>query len=603
MAEEKTKNERDDFWDIGALVPPRRRATPAASEHTDPVEIEIDLPRTANASEDEGRGAEIRVPAAPAAQKSAPPQAERVPERPSGADGGRRGERRTESASAPSAVFEPVGSLIKSIRVYDWSANYAYYESFRQTAMRVAGMRPAAGTAAHVPFFSYVPQYSQLSDSRLAYYLWMRAEICAGRFPESDYSYILLYVYELINLSDLNDPALTLRRLCDVWREYHVEHAHLNVNLLEWICDFCLIHGMSAPLDLLGETSPSVFRSTTLKEFFISSSGEDSFASLVMSFCTNYDYRTSKYAAGENRAVYDRCMEGAVRAAFGEGEGIWNDPALRRCRSVRDAYVGALCSPKVKKRMEIEYLSFSHSHELRFLTTDVMKYAENKIRAALGVKSRLKVGNFQQAMKEAVDRYFEAEFPSRRRPRAEELPEYERLYEPAGAGLSADSILHAESIESDSWMTTEKLIEAFEGEISETSDTPETPGETQAAAPENIPATPKKEPEKAPEKEPEKPAFAAVQAQEPADAASGDAVLTPTEREYLAACLAGDRAAQARAAARDGRLPDALADAINEKSTDWLGDILLEPSADGRAYRVIEDYTEDAAAWCGAQPD
>lgn len=556
MAENEKENrekEQAEFWTIDSLVPNRRRPVPAQREHTEPVEMELEPP-------------------APK-KDAAPSGAERIPER------------KKQDPAAPLSEYSPEGSLLRKVRVFEWVTGFNYYESFRRDAVRLAHLPPPAHPPAHTVFFSYCPQYSQMTDAQLTYYLWLRAEIAAGRFPEADYSYILLYVYELINLSDRTPPRTTLECLCAVWRGYHKEYPHLNVNLLEWICDFCLIHRFAPPYDLLGDTSPSELRASSLKEFFISAGGNE-FAALLIAYCSNYDYRSGKYASEENLPMIQRCMEGAVAAAFGPGTGVVLDPGLRCCRTVRDAYVGALCSPRIRRRIEIEFLSFSHSHELRFLVTDVMKYTENRLRAVLGVKSRLKVGVLPDAIRAAVDGCLDREFPGRRRAPHDAPPEYEKLYEPIRSELNALSLQNAGRIEEDSWQTTEKLIEAF---CPDENDDP-------SASPELLPEVPP-EPVRTAELPP-----AGENAEFPADGADPVgaelcAALGADGLAFLAACLREDRAEQSRAAAALGCTPALAADGINEKSADIFGDILLETAPDGRSFSVLADYADDVRAW------
>ena len=70
------------------------------------------------------------------------------------------------------------------------------------------------------------------------------------------------------------------------------------------------------------------------------------------------------------------------------------------------------------------------------------------------------------------------------------------------------------------------------------------------------------------------------------------AVASPYARyaAFLAAVREADNAKIRAAAQALGSLPDALADEINELSTDETGDILLEDCGDG--WRVLDDYRD-----------
>ncbi len=240
-----------------------------------------------------------------------------------------------------------------------------------------------------------------------------------------------------------------------------------------------------------------------------------------------------------------------------------NDPAhpfefaglkLQDSRTQRDSYTGALCSPRVKKRIEIEFCSFSHSHELRFIVTDILKYAENRIRAHIGVKSRLSVNPLPAEIKTLADEYLNRELPIRTlHPSIEnEIPEYEKLYEPTSRGLSFEAAARIEEL---SWETTGRLVDAFEDA--------EEPVEIEEAILEPVQG----------------------------ESESLFDSLSAEEKNFIIAALDGDISAQAAIAAKSGSLPDIIADRINTLAADLMGDILLEDVGGG--YAVIEDYEEE----------
>ena len=66
--------------------------------------------------------------------------------------------------------------------------------------------------------------------------------------------------------------------------------------------------------------------------------------------------------------------------------------------------------------------------------------------------------------------------------------------------------------------------------------------------------------------------------------------LPETLLKFIGLCLDGDLRGQTEYARSLGKMPDAMADEINERALDIIGDILLE-SEDG-GYSVISDYTD-----------
>lgn len=532
----------DDFWNIDSLVPKKRPAAVFDDKHTEPAEIEIPVPND-------------NVNSTPSSSRS-----EKIPEstvikryiHPHTAE--------SEKKNIPDVEYFPENSLIHTVRLYSWSSAYPYYEQFRKAAIYY--YNKTSPQVPHEPYFSYMPQYSQLTDRQLAFYLWFRSEIRAERYPSVDYSYILLLIYETINLSDKLPPERSVELLAKLWLNYRDEYPRLDIQLSEWIFDMCLIEKTPPPHDILGEIGLALPATAGLREFYADAVGNaDAFASLLLRYCSNYNYKKSKFAVGENLPIYKKHMHGVLAYIISK----CSDPAhpfelsglkLQDSRTQRDSYTGALCSPRVKKRIELEFCSFSHSHELRFIVTDILKYAENRIRAHIGVKSRLSVNALPSEIKKLADEYFGAELPIRTlHPSIEnEVPEYEKLYEPVSHGLSFES---ASKIEALSWETTGRLVEAFE----EDEQVPE-------IVEEPIPVLPEQT--------------------EEADIFDS---LSESEIDFIRAALAEDFSEQARVASRAGSLPDIIADKINTLAADIMGDILLEDIGGG--YAVLEDYVEE----------
>lgn len=540
MGTDKGKKQTlDDFWNLDSIVPKKRAASAFDPQRTEATDIEIPLPQTRTESHSEPITEKIEQGGV-ITRYIHPHSAE------------------SERKAVPDEEYTPSNSLIHKVKLYSWKSPYPYYDGFRKSAMFY--YNKSSSVAVNEPYFSYMPQYSQLNDKQLATYLWFRGEVRKGKYPEVDYSYVLLLICETINLSDKIPPERSLDLLSRIWLNYRAEYPRLDVQLSEWIFDLCLIKKLPPPSNILNEVGKSLPSTAGIREFFADSVGNaDAFTSLLLCHCSNYNYRKSKFAVGENLQIYAKHMPGILRYIVSKS----SDPSrpfeaagllMQDSRTKRDAFTGAICCPQVKKSIEIEYCSFSHSHELRFIITDILKYAENRIRAHIGVKSRISVTLLPDGIKRLADEYFAAELPIRvAHPNIpEEVPEYEKLYEPASSGLSLES---AAKIEELSWKTTGKLVEAFEGE-----------------APDAI-IEPEPEPEPIP------------------DEASLWEMLNENELDFIRAALAEDFVLQSSIASRIGSLPDIIADRINTLAADIMGDILLEDIGGG--YAVIEDYIEE----------
>ena len=172
------KEEQDDFWDLDKLMPKKKSASlspfitkPTVKDYT------ADVPESmANAPIEQDTRADDRKL-------------------------NFEGMSRIEETS--DRVYYPENSLIKSITVRKYREKYDFYDSFRKAAILYHDC--PGEKCEFAQFYSYMPQYSQLNKAQKSYYFYWRSEMRQGRFIKTDYSYLYLYVYEIINLPDIID--------------------------------------------------------------------------------------------------------------------------------------------------------------------------------------------------------------------------------------------------------------------------------------------------------------------------------------------------------------------------------------------------------------
>ena len=445
--------------------------------------------------------------------------------------------------------YEFENSLLIRVESHPWPQKYNYYGRFCDDANRFFSVQ--GKPCPHEPYFSYIPQYAQLNHAQLAYYLWFRENARRGEFLEEiDLPYIFLYMYEIINLPDRIAPAEGARLLSELWLAYRRRKPELDRYLAEWMCDYCLVRQTPLPKSLY-VIVPEILPRTSLKEFYIaeSESGGVSARSLILS-ASDYSYRASKYYAA-NKDAYETHIPAAVTYAASVC-GLAPDPAeMRRVRVERDAFCGSLCAQTVKRRLIVEYCSFARSYKLRAQITSAVKIAENCLRRALKVRSRLNVTDGEPALTAAIAAYFDENLPGERRRTAARTEDraYEHLYDAPSTGIDYGE---AHALETDSWATTEILTE-------EIADVP---------AAEEIP-TP------------------AVSEEAPtAEIPFADA---------LSAVLAGESLTAWCKRQPNRTNPVEVAGKWNEYAADVLGDVLFEEI--GGEWIIIEDYKEEAAQW------
>ena len=592
----------DDFWDVEALLPKELSRRPRPQPRPTPAAVEVELP------------------SAPPAETTPVPRDNPVADQPL-TPGEHRSVQPSESAPSttprreeapsphtPLLEYTPEGALLHRVRVFGWQANFHYFDQFADDAVRYHAMKPPT-VAKPETFFSYFPQYVQLGRRTTAWYLYWREGVRRGIYMDTDYAYILLYLFELINLpADDAETARGYRDLmANVWMAYRKSYPQLDHYMCEWLCDYCLIHALPAPIDLLASALDDIIMGSRLKEFYFSAAvrvPEDGSmntaletARILMRHCCQYDYHKSKFASGEHKELFDSTIPAAVAAVIplllGEGG---RKPAITMLDSTltRDAYTGALCSYRNKRRIEVAYTSFSRSHELRFLVGDMVKHVENRLRSWIGVRSKLSVMSLPIPLRDALDAYLapleppKSMIPTKKKdtPR----PDYEALYDLPRKEVS---LADAAAIEADSWETTRILVEAFGDSVDP----------TPVAVPDAAPASPPAAPSPAESF----PVLAVLDAgkdqsaptppSQSVDPEEGFKAALSSYRPFLRAVLSADRAAQKQAASALHKMPDAVADEINTLTADPeaeenpICDIILEEDGLG-GYTLIEDYRD-----------
>lgn len=515
------KDERDDFWDLPEITP-KRRSAPAA-------------PRAADTG-----SAEISFGAGGGAKKYAiPPRGAEIPEK----------------HSEVILHYAPENSLILDVKICRWPTEYDFYNRFLQDAEKY--YRVKCGAVPFVPFFSYMPQYNQMNIDQLRFYLYWRRQVSHGSFIKTDYSYIFLYLYELINLESVSTPEKRLDAMCSLLLGYRNEFKSLDRYVGEWICDFCLIHRLPPPVEQLGDVREELMSVVALREFYVPGRDDVHDTALRDFIVRNNTYRYENSAAygDKTKPIFDAHLINSVIYTLEKTENVRDgEPSLVRTRVSRTAYNGALCVSGTKCRIDAEYLSLNRSYRFRGMIGSLVKCAENNIRAAIGIKSRLSVTGLSEEAASAMKEYYAENLPPLNRQAVRKKPDdgvkYE-LYEAESTGFDPET---AALLESDSWELTRRLVE-----------------------PEKDPE-PESEPEPAPEPE-------APEELSPYEAFCRS--LDDTQLAVLGLVANGDADSARRLCSERKALFDAVISDINDAAYGFTGDVVIENGA------LIEDYKCD----------
>lgn len=543
--DERKMRENDDFWDVASLVPRKQRPTLSSFIPSAP-------PQMYEAEETECRS-------------------------------GHSDESRTlhfAETTDTAETYLPEGNpFLESVSILRRTGGYDFYRLFLSDAVKMFSMR--GKETPYVPFFSYMPQYSQLSPQQSAYYLWWREQAKTGNYLRCDEGYFYLYVYEILNLTpSLIEPHDGILQLCRVWSAYHKEMPKINKFLSEWVVDYCLLFRLRCPQKELFGMMDAVLSQTAFREFYLCALEERTTesAETLLALLSDYNWHTSRYAAGDTAAAYAKHMPGSMYSVFEHlferGDLSIGDGAESELE--RTAFCGALSAGGDKNVLRVKYRPFSGATALRSNISAAVKYSENILRAKLGLKSRLNVPPFEEEYKRLIDAYYRVMYIMEKPPAkavTAPTPAYEALYDAPETGFDFS---RADEIEALSWENTKRLIP--EAELSESADE-----ETVQPLP-RIQET------------------AAKSCHESAEA---DVTLSHTAADtfglseeaisYLCAVESGVKPGE-KFRGREDLLADQINVAFSERST--IGDIILENAGEG--YVLIPDYTEEVQQWIAA---
>jgi hypothetical protein len=279
----------------------------------------------------------------------------------------------------------------------------------------------------------------------------------------------------------------------------------------------------------------------------------------LLSFCNSYNYRKSKAYDEASAIHFDKHIPKAfelVLSRNNNSERIFNNSTRQ---AHRIAFMGMLCVPKMKSTIIVYYVSLALENNLKNEISDIIRYIENKLRTALGIRSKLKVTSISNATKAMIDNYFDGISCNR----ADSLivPEYEKLYD-STESFSLDT---AKDIEASSWEVTKLLVEAFEDQ------------DVNCEAPLIVEPHPSDEPQSAEESE-EGDSLSAFYSRIGRYAVLFKHIINEEFKEQLTF------------ARSNSIMIEAAVDEINEAASEIFGDIVIEEADVG--FKVIDDYKE-----------
>lgn len=327
----------------------------------------------------------------------------------------------------PEDTLERKGNLVVSPQTFerdaDWEKQFMFLtreQTFVKQAREFESV--ICSEAPFVSYRAYWPTYEQMSSAQKRWYFYWRKEVKQGRYPDTDLSYLFLYIYELIHGVGWSAPEEGLALLDEVWFGYGDREKKIDTYMREWVFDFCLVHGLEMPHKELMNKIPRKL-SNELKERewmrrFTSDPLELPWDMLIM--LLDYDAEQSRFFKEQGRIevkTYIPKVIALVDRYWMKKHGLrlihrfWPEEVTRK----RILFQSAVYDHDFYgKHTEVRVFPISEHHPLRSYLTQLVRYSENKLRELMGFKGRLRGVKLESEVEELISRYLTREIKERK---------------------------------------------------------------------------------------------------------------------------------------------------------------------------------------------
>ncbi|WP_055108587.1 TerB N-terminal domain-containing protein [Paenibacillus ihumii] len=308
-------------------------------------------------------------------------------------------------------------------RDVDWGQAFRYVSRERQFVEQAREWEWKSGAAVEfVPFHAYWPTYEQMQPGQLKWYLYWRGEVRSGRYPDTDLSYLFVYLYELIHGIGSKEPTEGYELMQQVWIAYRERYPKLDAYVREWLYDYALVFGLDMPppepLRKLPRNLSPELRELEWKRRFAAEPLAltwDMLRTLI-----DYDVEKSRFCTGQGRKelhAYAPKVVTLVDSYLSRTEGT---RLLERCmpresKASRVLFRTAVYDHELYGRsVTVSVLPISGHPPLRAYLTQLVRLTENRLREFTGFRGKLRGITVEPEVDQLVTRFLRKEFEQRK---------------------------------------------------------------------------------------------------------------------------------------------------------------------------------------------
>ena len=151
-----------------------------------------------------------------------------------------------------------------------------------------------------VPFSSYFPYYQKLGNEQLRTYFTWRTQVRKGIVKPTSLSYVFLYIYELLNNVGVDSPEDGLAKLVSLWSAFRNHDHAIDKYVLRWFKDYHVYYH-------LPQSFQDFIEKHQLAEYYPGLADPEDLFSL---FCalSKYDIRKSAFFTDETSKMVTGCF-------------------------------------------------------------------------------------------------------------------------------------------------------------------------------------------------------------------------------------------------------------------------------------------------------
>ena len=269
-----------------------------------------------------------------------------------------------------------------------------------------------------VAFMQYWPTFESFNAQQKKWYFYWRSEVRQGRYPQTDLSYIFVYIYELLCLVEISDPAKAAAQIKTIWRAYRPVYPKLDNYLPDWGGDLLaakvgIVKSVAWWWELMtkDKVSPPAAVINILIQKAVDAGRSTDLPYAIWSGLNLYHPQNKFYERFNKDGAVDRGYLRAIKAVDDYYMSLKGQKGLierytppKPRPQTKSAFASAIVPDSYPKVVDYgEARNFAGSSRLGNLLLAITKYAENILRKQNRFSARLSGFELEEKLKQVID--------------------------------------------------------------------------------------------------------------------------------------------------------------------------------------------------------